>query len=163
MGWTERWMDLANLIASWSKDRSRKVGCVIVDERQTVVSLGWNGFPRGVDDNVGVRHERPAKYLWTHHAEANAIDNAAANGRACKHCTMYLTWYPCASCARHIIQAGIRHLVCVEPDWEDISFSSDFHASRSMLREAGVSTFYVSDRRPPERKDRIRNEPIEVT
>ena len=48
MSWDSRWIELCKLVASWSKDRSRQVGAVIVDERNTVVGLGWNGFPRGV-------------------------------------------------------------------------------------------------------------------
>ena len=80
MSWDLRWMSVASLVATWSKDRSRKCGAVIVDSRNVLVSLGWNGFPRGVADSPDYRHERPEKYLWTEHAERNAIYNAAANG-----------------------------------------------------------------------------------
>jgi dCMP deaminase len=83
--WNERWMSLAMMVASWSKDRSRGTGAVIVDGRNVLVSLGWNGFPRGVNDDVDARHERPAKYRWTEYAERNAIYNAAANGAARQH------------------------------------------------------------------------------
>ena len=61
MSWDSRWMDMARLVGSWSKDRSRKCGAVIVDSRNVLVSIGWNGFPRGINDDVDARHERPTK------------------------------------------------------------------------------------------------------
>ncbi len=124
MSWDARWIELVRLVASWSKDRSTKTGCVIVDSRNVLVSIGWNGFPRGVLDELEERHERPAKYDLTEHAERNAIYNAAAKGNALAGCRLYVNWFPCAECARAIIQSGITHLVC--------------GPSKTMLREAGV-------------------------
>lgn len=141
--WDKRWMDLATLVSSWSKDRSRKCGAVIVDHRESVVSLGWNGFPRGINDNVDERHERPAKYQWTEHAERNAIYGAASRGHSVQGCTMYVSWYPCADCARAIIQSGIGFLVCVEPDWNDPRWASDFAVVKTMFDEAVVEVDFV--------------------
>lgn len=134
---------MAKLVASWSKDRSRSCGAVIVDYRNVVVSIGWNGFPRGVNDDVDSRHERPTKYQWTEHAERNAIFNAAANGHSTKGCTMYLSWYPCADCARAIIQSGILRIVSIEPDWNDHIWSADFAVVKEMLAEAGVEVRFL--------------------
>lgn len=139
MTWDQRWMDLATLVASWSKDRSRQVGSVIVDSRNVLVSLGWNGFPRGIDDNVDHRHERPEKYLWSEHAERNAIYNAAANGHTLRGCRLYVLLFPCASCARAIIQSGLQEVITREPDWNDSKYQYSFRASREMLREAGIA------------------------
>ena len=73
-----------------------------------IVSTGYNSFPRGIDDNVAERQERPEKYFWFEHAERNAIYNAARIGVSTKGCTMFLTCdIPCADCARGIINAGI--------------------------------------------------------
>ena len=80
MSWKTRWMDLTIFISQWSKDRSRKCGAIIVDDRNVLISIGWNGFPRGINDDIDARHARPAKYQWTEHAERNAIYNAAAAG-----------------------------------------------------------------------------------
>lgn len=144
--WDERWMSLARMVAGWSKDRSRGTGAAIVDGRRNVlVSLGWNGFPRGVRDDVDERHLRPAKYQWTEHAERNAIYNAAANGVFLKGCTIYLSWYPCADCARAIIQSCIFHVVAVEPDWSDAKWGADFAVVKVMLEEAGVVVDLVAD------------------
>src|ERR1700739_3518019 len=78
--WDRRFMVLAASIGSWSKDRSAKTGCVIVGPDRLIRSTGFNGFVRGVDDEVAARHERPAKYSWTEHAERNGIYNAARLG-----------------------------------------------------------------------------------
>ncbi len=138
MTWDTRWLELAALVSTWSKDRSTKVGAVIVDDRNVLVSIGWNGFPRGLDDDVDDRHERPAKYKWTEHAERNAIYNAAANGFALRGCTMYLPWYPCADCGRAIVQSGIARLVCNEPDWADDRWAADFAVVREMFAEVNL-------------------------
>lgn len=140
-GWDLRWMEMAKLVASWSKDRSRKVGAVIVDDRNTVLALGWNGFPRGINDTIEARHERPDKYDWTEHAERNAIYNAAATGTKIAGATIYLPWFPCVPCARAIIQSGIDKVVCYEPDWADPAF--DFKRSEQMLEEAWINIRYI--------------------
>lgn len=137
--WAQRYMALADVVAGWSKDRSRGVGCVIVDPNGSILSMGYNGFPRGVDDDVEARHERPAKYLWTEHAERNAIYNAARAGVRLEGCTMVLPWFPCADCARGVIQSGITRLVCgQDPDLNDPKWGPGFEVVYDMLNEAGV-------------------------
>lgn len=137
--WDARWMSLANVVAGWSKDRSTKVGCVIVGGSNQVLSLGYNGFTRGVDDDNEARHERPAKYSWTEHAERNAIYNAARIGTSLVGSTCYIPWFPCVDCARGIIQAGVKTIVAIQPvvgerpDWD-----ASFAVAREMLREARV-------------------------
>lgn len=114
MTWDDFFLGLAGYVSQKSKDQSTKVGAVIVGPDHEVLSLGWNGFPRGVDDNVQERHERPAKYEWTEHAERNAIYNAARHGIALRGATIYVTHAPCAACARAIVQSGIRAVVSGE-------------------------------------------------
>jgi len=142
-------MALADLAASWSTDESRKTGAVLVDSRNVLLAVGWNGLPRGVKE-VAERLGRPAKDLWTEHAERNAIYDAAAKGISTHGARMYLTWYPCADCARALVQAGVHDLVCVEPDWQDPKWRDDFLAVKDiMLREARVDMVFVSGRSPP--------------
>ena len=99
---------MAHETASWSKDDSSKVGCVIVNIDGIVVSMGYNGMPRGVDDTQQDRYVRPNKYLWFEHAERNAIYQSIG---AVKGCTLYVTHVPCADCARGIVQTGITTVV----------------------------------------------------
>jgi dCMP deaminase len=141
--WDSRFMDMAKLVATWSKDRSRQTACVIVGTSKEVVSVGYNGFPRGIDDTVESRHERPAKYQWTEHAERNAIYNAVRCGISTLGCTAYLPWYPCADCARALIQAGVSTLVAYKPDFNDPKWGDDFRCVEVMLNEAGLKTRWI--------------------
>src|SRR5512146_2902889 len=145
MNWDERFMALAQHVAGWSKDHSRKVGCVIVSEgSHTVLSLGYNGFPRGINDAVPERHERPAKYLWTEHAARNGV---ALSGQ-----TIYLPWYPCVDCARAIIQAGLDRVVVIEPDWEDPKFGTDFKLVRAMFDEVDIWVDFMEGEAPKQQE-----------
>lgn len=136
--WDRHYLDLARLIASRSRDRSTKVGAVIVDAKHSIVATGYNGFPRGIDDDRAERHERPAKYLWTCHAEENAIVSAARLGHATDGCAIYVTHAPCARCARSIIQAGIVQVVC--PAGTVLAtMREDVETGIRMLDEAGVT------------------------
>lgn len=145
MSWDDRWISMAFHVAAWSKDRSRKVGAVIVDNRQVVVALGWNGFPRGINDDVPYRHERPVKYLWTEHAERNALYNAAASGSKVEGCTLYTVLFPCADCARGIIQTGIKRVVYArQPFNVEPHLGESFDTAADMLDEAKVLREYHS-------------------
>jgi len=136
--WDTRFMRLAQHIAAWSKDRSRRVGAIIVGPDRELRAAGFNGFPKRVDDGREERYARPAKYRWTEHAERNAIYYAARNGVALNGCTMYLPWFPCMDCARAIVQAGIVRLVCQKPDLEDPQWGTDFAEVPQLLKEASV-------------------------
>ena len=140
--WAKYFFEIVRLVSSKSKDRSTKVGAVIVDCENSIVSTGYNGFPRGVFDHYDERHERPEKYLWTEHAERNAIYNAAR--RVLKGTTMYLQYgpCPCADCARAIIQSGITEIVipldCPFPG-VSLDWKSSMAIAYKMLREGGVT------------------------
>lgn len=144
--WDGRFMLLAHTIAAWSKERGRKVGAVIVGPDREVRSTGYNGFPRGVNDDLDERHSRETgeKYLWSCHAEQNAIFNAARIGVALKGCTIYVPWYPCLECAKAIIQSGIVRMVCYEPDFNDSRWGPEFRKVQIMLEEGGVSVDMIA-------------------
>jgi dCMP deaminase len=137
--WDLRLLGLASHIGGWSKDRSAKTGCVIVDSDRLIRSTGFNGFVRGVDDDVAERHERPAKYSWTEHAERNAIYNAARLGVPLFGCSAYVNWFPCVDCARALAQVGIVRVVGLQPDHADERWGAEFILATSMLEEAGVT------------------------
>lgn len=144
--WDAYFMGLAHAVATKSKDRSTKVGAVIVGtDDQAILTTGWNGFPRRVSDNIMSRHDRPEKYFWTEHAERNAIYNAVRRGVPLMGSTIYTTLYPCCDCARAIVQSGIAHLVSIEPEWNDEHrrATTHFDVSRQIFTETGVSVRYV--------------------
>lgn len=139
MKWDIRFLQLAELVASWSKDPSTKCGSAVVRPDRTVASLGFNGFPRGVDDTDERLGNRETKLLYTVHAEANAILTAREplNG-----CTLYV-WplQPCASCAAAIIQSGIGRVVC--PHAPVARWSASFEEARKMFSEAEVQLVLI--------------------
>jgi dCMP deaminase len=137
--WDKRFLELAQLISTWSKDVSTKVGAVIVDNVRNVRSTGYNGIPRNVSDDVAERSERPIKYFWVEHAERNAIYAAARRGESLQGCTLYCNHSPCADCARAIIQSGIETIVFPEgADAPTGGMSETFVVALNMLREAGI-------------------------
>ncbi len=109
--WDKRYLELARHIASWSKDPSTKTGAVITDPEGRVVSVGYNGFAKGVDDSPERYNDRDLKYKMIVHCERNAILFAK---RDLAGCTLY-TWpfMSCSVCAAMVIQAGIKR--CVAP------------------------------------------------
>lgn len=127
-------MELAELVASWSKDPSRKIGAVIVRPDRTIASVGYNGFPRGVVDTEARYDDREVKYQLVVHAEANAILSA---GESVKGMTLYGTLYPCCECAKLIIQSGIRTVIVPRVVAEPRFAESMAHAER-MFVESGV-------------------------
>lgn len=144
MNWHEYYLDMLPLIAAKSKDASTKVGVIIVGPDNEIRSAGFNSFPRGIQDNLPERQDRPEKYLYFEHAERNAIYNAARMGTALKGCRMYMDYYPCADCARALIQAGIisiildgRTLEKNEKYWSQ-RWGTTILAAKQMLSEAQI-------------------------
>ena len=137
--WYSRFLKMAHETASWSKDDSSKVGCVIVNDDGMVVSMGYNGMPRGVDDNIKDRYVRPYKYLWFEHAERNAIYQAIGS---VKGCTLFVTHVPCADCARAIVQTGINNVIIDAKNGKKSEFmkrmKESAQVSLTMFKEAGI-------------------------
>lgn len=133
--WDHRFLFLADHVASWSKDPSTKVGAVIVRPDRTVVSLGYNGFPRKVRDTAERYEDRETKLRMVVHAEANAILTAR---QSLYGCTLYVSGlHPCATCSGMIIQAGIREVVTWRQDVPE-RWLRDREIMGEMFAEAGV-------------------------
>ena len=137
--WSERFMHLAEHVAMWSKDPSTQVGCVIADKQNRVVSLGFNGFPRGIKDLVNRYEDKETKYLFVAHAERNALDNAPLSVEGC---TLYSPLLPCNECAKSIIQKGITKVVSYEPT-EDRPYLR-WDITKQMFLEAGVQLYLIN-------------------
>ena len=143
--WDRRFLKIAREVATWSKDPSTQVGAVIVDQDQRVVSLGYNGLPRGVSDSRDLLDDRVAKYATVIHAEQNALLFAA---RPVAGCTCY-TWPlpPCAHCAALLIQAGITDVVAPLAVSEDLErrWGASLDLTRDLFREADVDLWGYPD------------------
>jgi len=141
--WDTRFMGLAKLVATWSKDRNTGVGSVIVNDDKKVLSLGFNGFARGINDDIEERHQSPLKFHYTEHAEANAINESEVS---LKGGTLYCTFFPCSDCSRSIIQRGIKRVVAPKPDFKDKRWGEGHKISKEMFIEAGLEvSFYKED------------------
>jgi dCMP deaminase len=143
--WEQRWVDRAKAVAEYSKDKNTKTGAVIVTDDNTELTMGYNGFPRGADDdNHPQRYERPDKYFWTEHAERNALYKAARIGMATKGANMFCTYFPCADCSRAIIQGGIKKLYVDKPDFNHHKWGDSWVEALIMLKECGVEVVWTN-------------------
>jgi dCMP deaminase len=139
--WDKRFIRLADHVSSWSKDTSTKVGAVVVDSDKRVLSLGYNGFPAGVDDSdsvIDIRMERPLKYMLTEHAERNAIYTASRVGVSIIGASIYCNYLPCCDCARAIIQCGIKEVYYKNLHVNSTTYTEFTQVVLMMFREAGV-------------------------
>ena len=128
-----------------SKDRSTQVGAVVLDDDFNIRISGYNGMPRGVNDDVGSRHERPMKYAYASHAEENCVAQAARIGVSLKGCTILLTsLFPCSTCARLIIQSGIKRVIAPSKV-ENTRWDAQGAIALEMFAEAGVEVLYYGE------------------
>lgn len=123
-----------------AQDPNTQVGACIVNDERRIVAIGYNGFPRGCSDDLLPWARTAAsgsaletKYLYVVHAEANAVLNK--NSATVAGCTLYVTMFPCAECAKLLIQSGIREVVFVQHKYRD---EPTFQASQRMLEMAGI-------------------------
>jgi dCMP deaminase len=148
MNWTDYFLNIAEAIKLKSKDKSTQIGAVIVGKDNEILSTGYNSFPRGLDDSIEERQERPEKYFWFEHAERNAIFNAARIGVSLKNSTIYITsGIPCMDCARGIVNSGIKTVWCKytcttknKEKWEESQ-----KRSLQLFDECGIQVFFYSD------------------
>ena len=130
----------------FSKDPTTKVGALfLAPESYQILTLGYNGFPRKVDETKPERWNRPVKYMYVSHAEANCIANACRHGTPLENSIAVVTLFPCATCAKLMIQSGISELVTRKPDFDCPRWGEEFRFSKEMLDEAQVSIQYVDD------------------
>jgi len=140
--WDRRFMDMAKLVGSWSKDPSTKVGAVVVDSDNRVISVGYNGFAKGVDDSNERYEMREFKYAAVIHAEENAILFANQN---LDGCTIYVLFPPCSNCAAKIAQCGIKRVVTLQPTEEQLKrWGDSFNIATIILKETNVELCFLN-------------------
>lgn len=139
LSWKDYFMNLAFLTSQRSKDPNTQVGSVIVDENNVIISIGYNGFPRGCSDDVfpwikgtGLNN----KYLYVCHAEINAVLNSKSS---IKNCILYTTLFPCSDCTKYLIQSGIKKIY-----YFDKKHNLSTKASKKMLKAVGIKYKKVS-------------------
>jgi len=148
MNWDQYFLNIAEQVKEKSKDRNTKIGAVIIGPDNEIVSTGYNSFPRGINDDVEERQQRPEKYYWMVHGEMNSILNAARIGVSTKGCRMYLTCgIPCSNCGRAIINAGITEVYCKKEDTTRNREKWDEESARTlkMFEESGVEVIFYDE------------------
>lgn len=129
-------LDMARHVAKLSKDPSTQVGAVLFDAKRRIISAGYNGLPRGVEDRPERLHDRTVKYKMIRHAEANAIAFATA---PLDGATLVVTHPCCAQCIGAAIQSGVTHVLWPAPDDAFLDrWADDVVLVRQMCEEAGV-------------------------
>lgn len=149
-------MEMAYCIAQLSKDQSTHIGAVVVGPDHEVRSVGYNSFPRGINDRVPERQNRPYKYFFFAHAEGNAVFNAARIGIPLLGCRMYTNGTPCDKCAQAIMGAGIKEVI-VDLDWEEKftaqraleKWKQSTDITREMFAEAQIKLWALSAFKTP--------------
>lgn len=139
--WSFWFISLAQFVSYRSRDPSTRVGAVIARPDNTVASIGYNDFPRGISHQPQRYTDRDFRLKAMVHAERNAILNAHEPLAGCR---LFTTFHPCSECAKEIIQSGIRCIVIRDrlvPDrWKE-----DMDFSRALLREAGVDVHWLDE------------------
>ncbi|OQX93825.1 MAG: cytidine deaminase [Tenericutes bacterium 4572_104] len=143
ISWDEYFMGVATLSAKRSKDDSSQVGACIVNRRNRIIGIGYNGLPYGCDDDE-FPWEREGdflntKYAYVVHAEANAILNSSTDLEGSR---IYVTLFPCNECSKLIIQSGIKEVIYLEDKYHDDEI---FIASRKLLEAANIKTRQLKD------------------
>lgn len=136
--WEQYFMKLAQLTSQRSKDPDTQVGACIIDEKNRIVGVGYNGLPRGCNDddypwNRTSEDKLEVKYLYVCHAEANALMNK--NCSSVEGCVMYCTLFPCNECTKMIIQYGIKKIIYLDDKYHN---TVETQASRRMLDSANI-------------------------
>jgi len=136
ISWDEYFMGVAILSSKRSKDPVTQVGACIVNDKKRIVGIGYNGFPRGVDDDQFPWDKNSewinSKYPYVVHAEPNAILNSTV---PLENSTLYVTLFPCNECAKLVIQSGIKEVVYLVDKYHHRDM---FLASRRMFDASGV-------------------------
>lgn len=144
--WDARFMRLSKEISTWSKDPSSKIGAVVVNDERRILSTGYNGFPRGIEDTEERLNNKEEKYPRIVHAELNALLGALYNGVSVKDATLYVYGLPvCADCTKSVIQAGIKRVVVNMSAIDNEKWGRQWNEiSKPMFQEAGVFISYLN-------------------
>tara|TARA_Y100000592_G_scaffold77909_1_gene122319 strand:+ start:1517 stop:1984 length:468 start_codon:yes stop_codon:yes gene_type:complete len=135
--WDARWLEMAGIVSTWSKDPSTQIGAIAVKDKR-LISTGYNGFPRGIQDLDDRWNNREEKYKYVVHAEMNCIYNANYHNQSLKGSTMYIVGLPvCHECAKGIIQAGVIRVVAEFKD-APLKWARSTEITEKMFKEAGI-------------------------
>ncbi len=144
--WDEYFSIIAEAAAQKSKDPRCRVGAVIVSADRIVITTGFNGLPRGVQDDEDILDDADEKLKVICHAEQNAIINAARMGISVRGASIYVTKFPCLACCSSIIQAGITRIYTSDSRyWDDDPFDGTKNGNHWRKRRLIRGTHIIVD------------------
>jgi dCMP deaminase len=142
--WQYRYLDLARVISTWSKDPSTRVGAVVVDQDGLQICQGYNGLPRTIPDSENRLMDREYKLPRTIHAETNCIFNAAKKGFSIEGCDIYVYGLPtCHACAAALAQVGVKRVIQSYPLPVNERWVQSTKLAREIMMEAGVENIFI--------------------
>lgn len=129
----------------FSKDNSTKVGAITIEPNTLQIkSIGYNGLPRKINETPE-RWNKPNKYSYVVHSEANMICNASLNGISLSNSILVVTLFPCNECAKLIIQSGIKTIITRPPNLQSEKWGNSFKISMEMFEELGFTIILIND------------------
>jgi dCMP deaminase len=142
--WVIRYLKIAQEVSLWSKDPSTKVGAIAIGKHGQILSQGYNGFPRKINDSLERLDNRLVKYTYTVHAEMNCIYNATLTGVSLEDAHLFVYGLPvCSECAKGIIQVGIKKVFMSYPASISDKWKDSGDITKSMFDEAAVELFRI--------------------
>lgn len=142
--WAWRYMKMADLVATWSKDPDRQVGAIAVGNKGQILSQGYNGFPRKIEDNERLQSRDKLKFMV--HAEANLVYNTMHNGGSLLDSSIFISGLPpCLDCSKSLIQVGVKDIYVQSQHLKEVSqnWVENLEESRLLLQEAKIGLHYV--------------------
>lgn len=141
--WDDYFMSIAETISKRSKDPSRQVGCLIIEPvSKTIRSGGYNGMVAKVAETLEI-WSKPTKYKYVCHAEFNAIAIASKNGISTDKCSAYVTSFPCLTCARLLVQAGITKIIF--KSGISSGYAEEYKDTENLLGECDIYCIQIDD------------------
>ena len=144
--WDTRFLNLAKEYSTWSKDPSSQIGAVAIEpSSRRVLSGGYNGFPRGIDDTEERLNNRELKHSFVVHAEQNLIYNATRSGISLERSYLYVWGLPvCSECAKGIIQVGVSRVYITQSSIDKSErWKQSWDKTKAMFLESGVDFIVV--------------------
>lgn len=138
--WTDYFLGLAKVVSQRSHDIHTQHGCIITDQNNRILGVGYNGFPKGMRDSL-LPKSRPEKYDWMIHAERNALSNCVIrpdNGIA------YVTGQCCNDCIMALWQEGITRVVMADRHGTNLFDQNEKDKFDFFVRQANMKVVYAT-------------------
>jgi len=154
--WINRFQELSEHIAGWSKDPNRKVGCVIVDEANHILATGYNGFPKDIEDDEKSLYDQDLKRKMMVHAERNAVDRMEFALFKPKEINLFCTTFPCDLCAKRLAKSNVTCVYAPQPNLEHPYWGQKYINSLKILLGNGIDIAYFPFHETPDISFNIR-------